>query len=120
MMAQKAKLFKDQNTLKCIMHETDPKKIKKLGRDVKNFDEKIWNKNKYNIVYKGNYAKFSQNIYLKKYLLSTKDKTIVEASPYDKVWGIGFSEKNVNINDQTEWGENLLGKILMKVREELK
>ena len=92
MMSQKALLFNDNETNLKIMQEKDPKTYKALGRQVKNFDPSIWDKNKFEIVVKGNIAKFSQNEELKKFLLNTNDKILVEASPHDKIWGIGMDE----------------------------
>ena len=88
MMAQKAWLFKDIEIFSKILDATDPKEIKSLGREVKNFDPKKWNEHKFEIVVKGNLGKFGANKELKNFLLSTGDKILVEASPYDKIWGI--------------------------------
>ena len=121
MMAEKAKLFNDSETLNLIMDEIDQKTIKDLGRMVKNFNSNLWDENKYNIVLKGNFAKFSQNNNLKDFLLSTNDSIIVEASPYDKVWGIGMKQDDKNILDVSKWkGKNLLGFALMEVRDMLR
>lgn len=118
MMAEKARLFNDYETLEEILCAKDQPEIKALGRKIKNFNEEIWNKEKYNIVKKGNLAKFSQDKNLKEFLLSTEDKIIVEASPYDCIWGIGMSANDENITNPREWkGENLLGFALMEVRE---
>ena len=117
MMAKKAELFSDTEVYNLIMQTDDPKEIKKLGRQVKNFDETIWNDNGYYIVVQGNHAKFSQNENLKEILLGTKDNVIVEASPYDTIWGVGLSVKNDKIRNPKTWrGKNLLGKALMEVR----
>jgi ribA/ribD-fused uncharacterized protein len=87
---------------------------------VRNFDVSIWNSKAKNIVYKGNYAKFNQNEHLKKILLSTGNKILVEASPYDAIWGVGMSEDNPDIYDSKKWkGTNWLGEVLMQVREDL-
>lgn len=97
--------------------------IKKLGRKVKNFDEDLWNKHKFEIVKKGNILKFTQNEDLLEILLSTDDKILIEASPYDKIWGIGLKEEDAykkDPKDYYKYGENLLGKALMYVRDELK
>ena len=94
MMSQKALLFNDNETNLKIMQEKDPKTYKALGRQVKNFDPSLWDKNKFEIVVKGNIAKFSQNEELKKFLLNTNDKILVEASPHDKIWGIGMDENH--------------------------
>ena len=121
MMSQKVLLFNDIETNIKIMNENDPKKYKELGRKVKNFSPEIWDKHKFEIVINGNIAKFSQNENLKQFLLNTKDKILVEASPYDKIWGIGMDENNKDILNPSKWkGENLLGKALMKVRDYIK
>lgn len=121
MMYRKAMLFDDKEIGKEILECDDPSKIKALGRKVSNFDEEIWNKHKYNFVIEGNYYKFIQNKNLLNFLFSTKDKILVEASPYDKIWGIGMGVDNPNINDPAKWeGENLLGFALMEVRDSLK
>ena len=121
MMAQKALLFKDQETFEKIMNSKIPKEIKELGRQVKNFSSEIWNKKKFEIVTNGNIAKFSQNEKLKSFLLNTKNKILVEASPYDTIWGIGMSEDDKDILDENKWkGQNLMGKAIMKAREFIK
>lgn len=120
MMAQKAILFKDKSIRKQIMATRMPRKQKALGRKIKNFSERKWHTVREKIVYNGNYAKFSQNPALKKQLLDTGDAIIVEASLYDKIWGVGMSVRNKNIRDPTKWnGLNLLGKAIMRVRQEL-
>lgn len=121
MMAEKARLFEDSDTEEKIMLNQDPAKIKTLGRQVKNFDEMLWNKYKYTIVLEGNFHKFSQNRSLFYFLLNTKDKILVEASPVDKIWGIGLNQTSPEITDPLKWqGENLLGFALMEVRAEIK
>lgn len=120
MMFKKAQLFGDLIVGEKILNETDPDKMRKFGREIKNFDDKTWNKNKYSIVYLGNYLKFSQNEQLKQYILSTKKTVLVEASPYDAVWGVKMSADNEDINCPDMWqGQNLLGFALMHVRENL-
>lgn len=121
MMAEKAKLFGDKEIEEKIMSSNSPKEIKALGRKVRDFDEEIWNNIKYSIVINGNYNKFMQNEKLKAFLLSTEDKILVEASPYDNVWGIQMSEDDVEIKNPELWrGENLLGFALMEVRNEIR
>lgn len=121
MMAQKAKMFGDFETEKAIMKSKNPKEIKSLGRRVRGFDQRVWDDYKHFIVYIGNLLKFKQNKELKEFLISTGDKVIVEASPYDRVWGIGMSANNVNVIRPDLWeGENLLGFVLMDVRTMLK
>ncbi|GAA5091742.1 NADAR domain-containing protein [Chryseobacterium ginsengisoli] len=121
MMAGKAKLFNDQEVLEQILQAKTPNQAKSLGRKVKNFDPKIWDEYKYEIVRQGNLLKFSQNEKFKEFLLSTNDKILVEASPYDKIWGIGMLESNPKAENPAQWnGENLLGFALMEVRDELR
>ena len=92
-----------------------------MGREVKNFNSDEWLKVSYQIMVDVNYAKWSSNIKLKQLLLSTGDKTIVEASPFDKIWGIGLHWSDDRVLDEKKWeGMNLLGKCLMQVREKLK
>jgi len=118
MMYKKSLLFNDEKIALQILKETEPKKIKKLGRMIKNFNEDIWNENKELLVEMGNYLKFSQNKILRDQLLQTGVSELVEASPYDKIWGIGISCKDA-INGKPRNGQNLLGIQLMKVRERL-
>lgn len=121
MMASKAKLFGDEEICKKIMNSSEPKTIKSLGRKIRGFDEEVWNKAKHSIVINGNYLKFSQNRQLREFLLSTGDKILVEASPYDGIWGIQMSADDERAKNPFEWqGSNLLGFALMEVREELK
>lgn len=120
MMYSKALLFHDFDIAKTILSITSCKKQKKLGQLVCNFNEKIWDQHKKKIVFKGNYAKFSQNIELKQYLLSTKGKVLAEASPYDKIWGIGLSIDDEMRFNMAKWrGKNLLGEVLMQARDAL-
>ncbi len=121
MMAGKARLFKDEEMLKKIIASTDPQEAKKLGRKVQNFDHDAWNKNKYEIVREGNLYKFGQYENLKGFLLASGDKVIVEASPYDRIWGIGMNQSDPRALHPDQWqGENLLGFALMEVRDELR
>ena len=121
MMAKKALLFDDIKVYYAILAESSPKNCKKLGREIRNFDGKKWDACKEEIVYNANYAKFSQNSALKNELLATGSAVLVEASPYDSVWGIGMKATDFGANDPQKWkGQNLLGGILAKVRGELK
>ena len=121
MMAQKALLFGDNKIYNEIMKAFHPKQFKALGRMISGFDEKIWNENKTDIVIKGNLAKFSQNQELKYFLLNTNERVLVEASPYDSIWGIGMSSDDLSCENPTLWkGENLLGFCLMEVRDIIK
>lgn len=118
MMAQKARIMGDEDTRTKIMCETAPEAIKKLGRDVKNFDAEKWDALSLNIVIKGNIAKFGQNPQLLGYLLSTGNKVLAEASPYDRIWGIGMDESEARELYPHKWrGQNKLGFALMEVRD---
>ena len=120
MMAQKAKLFGDMDTFNQIIHAKHPKQAKDLGRKVANFDEKIWNEKRFDIVVQGSIAKFSQNPALKDFLLNTGGRILVEASPVDKIWGIGMAQDDDHIDNPLKWqGLNLLGFSLMVVRDRL-
>ena len=116
-MAGKAELFGDQEILAC----SAPQQIKTLGRKVRGFDQKVWDRFKYAIVLNGNWCKFSQNRDLREFLLSTGDGVLVEASPYDSIWGIRLSASSPEAQDPMKWrGQNLLGFALMAVRDELR
>jgi ribA/ribD-fused uncharacterized protein len=120
MMQQKAIVFGDLETASLILKEFDPKEIKKFGRIVKNFDEERWNEVADDIVFNANLAKFSQNENLKKLLIGTGDKMIVECSPYDSIWGNGLNITDTLNTPESNWkGTNRLGKALMRVRKEL-
>lgn len=121
MMAGKAMLFNDKDVFERIITKESPKDVKDLGRQIKNFDPVVWDENKYQIVKQGNLLKFSQNEELKSFLLQTKNKVLVEASPVDTVWGIGLTAEDRKAGNPEEWrGENLLGFALMEVRDELR
>lgn len=121
MMACKAKLFNDLDALNKIMATDDPRKQKKLGRQVNNFNAEMWEQNCKSVVYDGNKAKFTQNPKLLEALLATGDTTLVEASPYDKTWGIGLSENDPLAHSRDTWqGTNWLGEILTKLRNDLR
>lgn len=119
-MYQKAILFNDQEVANMIALEPAPKQQRALGRKVKGFVNKKWNAKREKIVEDGNWWKFTQSKEddLKKLLLETGDRLLVEASPYDRIWGVGYSAAKAEAN-QGSWGENLLGKALMRVRDRL-
>ena len=120
MMAEKARLFNDSKVLNSILKTRHPAEAKKLGRSVKGYDEKTWCENRFNIVIKANEAKFSQNPILGEYLINTRDRVLVEASPFDAIWGIGLDATRKDIENPGTWpGLNLLGFALMRVRERL-
>ena len=118
MMAMKALCMKDYLSYTKIMNSTDPKYMKQVGRNMKNYDDKKWSEQRYDVVVFGNFLKFNQNIELREWLINTKDQLIVEASPIDKIWGIGLSVKDAYAGKKWQ-GDNLLGKAIMEVREKL-
>ena len=121
MMSRKALLFGDRETNWRIMKAPDPNAFKQLGQQVRGFDETKWKEERCNIVTRGNNAKFSQNEALKEFLLGTGDKILVEASPYDKIWGIGLSADDSRAENPNLWrGLNLLGFCLTEVRDMLR
>ncbi|KAF3914427.1 hypothetical protein ABW21_db0209872 [Orbilia brochopaga] len=106
-------------TAEILAGNHSPKAIKALGRKVPDFDDDIWKEKRYEIVYQANYLKFTQNEKLKVQLLETGNRELVEASPLDKIWGVGYGAANAP-NNRTRWGLNLLGKALMEVREKIR
>jgi ribA/ribD-fused uncharacterized protein len=119
-MWEKALHFKDNETAKKMLEMPDPKRVKELGREVKNFNGEEWSKVSYDIMVDVNMAKFATNPYLRDILESTGDKTIVEASPTDSIWGIGLHWSDDKVLNESNWkGQNLLGKALMEVRKRL-
>jgi hypothetical protein len=117
MMAEKARLFGDLDTLDKIVSCTHPGEAKQLGRQVRDFDQTTWTHRRSEIVVRGNRAKFDQNLALGEFLIGTGDRVIVEASPRDMIWGIGLDKNNPKAQDPKTWrGENLLGFALMQVR----
>jgi len=120
MMYQKAVLFDDSKISTRILNVSTPAEAKKLGRQVKNFDDTLWKKNRGEVVVQGNYLKFSQHKDLLDFLLKTGRRVLVEASPVDDIWGIGLSQDANNIRDPHTWrGLNLLGFALMEARDRL-
>ena len=120
MMAKKALLFEDTAILTEILNADSPALAKKLGRKVRNFIPETWDAHKYKIVVEGNIHKFGQNDELRAFLLTTGNRVLVEASPYDKIWGIGKTVSAKMVENPHTWnGENLLGFALMEVRDQL-
>lgn len=116
-MYHKALLFGDFNVAGLILRENDPAIMKRLGRQVQNFNEEVWRANRKTIVLRGNMLKFSQHPALLDELLATGDAIIAEASPSDRIWGIGLGANHPDARDPKKWrGENLLGKTLMHIR----
>ena len=118
MMYHKALLFNDGDVATQVLAATTPIQVKALGRQVKDFDDDVWKDNRYRIVKEGNILKFKQHSDLKEKLLATQGKMLVEASPRDRIWGIGYGAKNALANKE-RWGLNLLGQVLVEIRDEM-
>lgn len=120
MMAEKARLFGDEEIRSQILEAGSPGAAKSLGRKVTGFDETTWCEHRFGIVVAGNLAKFSQNAEMGELLHRTGSKVIVEASPRDRIWGIGIGKDNEHAENPLLWkGLNLLGFALMEVRHRL-
>jgi ribA/ribD-fused uncharacterized protein len=120
MMAGKARLFGDEVTASRILGTPSPGDAKALGRAVRGYDEELWAASRYDIVVEGNAAKFAQDLGLLVYLASTAGRVLVEASPADRVWGIGLAADDSRAARPSQWkGLNLLGFALMEVRQRL-
>jgi ribA/ribD-fused uncharacterized protein len=118
MMTQKALLFKDEQVAEHIGAAMSPKQAKELGRKVTGFDDATWNGARYRIVLDGCLAKFGQDENLREYLRQTEGKVLVEASPVDRIWGIGLAADDPQANNPLLWrGLNLLGFALMETRD---
>ena len=120
MMAEKARLFGDEETRRSILATSKPGAAKALGRTVRGFSEQLWERHRFDVVVKASAAKFAQNADLRAYLIETGDKVLVEASPVDRVWGIGLAADDARAEQPAAWqGLNLLGFALMRARAEL-
>lgn len=140
-MYSKAALFEDKASMTAILAEKNPRKQKMLGGKAKGFVADVWDREKYGIVLRVNLAKFREGwarddhgfvygeggrkdgqdqVALNKLLLATGERELVEASRFDRIWGIGFDEVEATRRSKKEWGENLLGKVLMDVRKQLR
>ena len=117
MMYCKAILFHDFDSAKLILNTPNPKKVKELGRKVKGFNPETWDECKYSIVKRGLLYKFTQNKEALQILIDNQNKLFVEASPYDRIWGIGYDSKEAMSNIHN-WGENLLGKIITEISKD--
>lgn len=121
MMHGKALLFGDAEIAAQILRTKSPGAQKALGRKVANFNDLTWKANRLAIVYAGNYAKFTQNPPLRDALLATGKSLLVEASPRDRIWGIGMSADHPLAHTPSKWrGQNLLGQTLTKLRDALR
>ncbi|QQQ79819.1 NADAR family protein [Saccharothrix sp. 6-C] len=121
MMWGKALLFDDEDTAARVLAARTPGEAKALGRRVRGFVEQEWVARRLDIVVRGNLAKFGAHDDLRGFLLGTGDRVLVEASPLDRVWGIGLAADDERAADPASWlGLNLLGEALMEVRARLR
>lgn len=121
MMAAKARLFGDTATERSVLAGTSPVEAKQAGRAVRGFNEQVWSRERYGIVLTGTRLKFTQHPELRQFLLATGDRVLVEASPYDRIWGIGLAADNPHCADPARWrGLNLLGFALTQARDLLR
>ncbi len=120
MMAEKARLFGDDETLELVLGADGPAAAKELGRQVRGFDERPWIEHRFDIVVRGSTAKFGADETMLGYLIGTASLVLVEASPHDRVWGIGLDARHRDARRPSRWpGENLLGFALMEARSRL-
>ncbi|MET8582835.1 NADAR family protein [Streptomyces collinus] len=120
MMAGKARLFGDAEAERRILAAAHPAEAKKAGRLVRGFDEAVWRRERSRVVVEGSVHKFASDDGLRRFLLNTGDRVLVEASPVDRVWGIGLAADDEAATDPARWrGPNLLGFALMEARERL-
>ncbi|MFE0695650.1 NADAR family protein [Streptomyces sp. YPW6] len=121
MMAGKARLFGDPEGEAAAVAARSPGAAKKAGRLVRGFDEDVWIRERFALVVAGSVHKFGQDPELAGYLLSTGDRVLVEASPVDRIWGVGLTADDARTERPREWrGLNLLGFALMEARERLR
>ena len=121
MMHRKAVLFDDAEVADRILSAKTPGEAKALGREVRDFENEKWESSRWDIVVAANVAKFSQNAELRKYLLGTGERVLVEASPVDAIWGIGLDRNTALHTHPSDWrGMNLLGFALMEVRDRVR
>lgn len=119
LMYCKALYFADLQVAKLVLREPDPVVCKRLGRSVRPFNAEKWDIAVWNIALKGMHAKYTQNKDYLALLLESAGRELVEASPYDYVWGIGIDINDPRIHDRSQWGNNKQGKLTMKTREAL-
>ena len=120
MMWRKADVFRDHDAARRILEAVTPAEAKKLGAEVRGFDPGVWEAERFAVVVAGNRAKFGQHPDLAEFLRSTAPRVLVEASPVDRIWGIGLAADDPRAGDPASWrGSNLLGFALMQVRDEL-
>lgn len=120
MMIGKARLFGDHAIAARMLTTPHPHTVKALGQQVRDFDQATWDAHRFDLVTAGNLAKFRQHPDLGRYLSGTGSRILAEASPLDRIWGIGLSTTDPRAHDPAQWrGHNLLGFALMHVRAHL-
>ncbi|MEI5526210.1 NADAR family protein [Streptomyces brasiliscabiei] len=120
MMASKARLFGDTEAERKAVAAAGPAQAKKIGRLVRGFDDAVWERERFAVVAEGSFHKFAADADLRAFLLGTGDRVLVEASPLDRVWGIGLAADDERASDPARWrGPNLLGFALMAARDRL-
>ena len=116
----KACHFNDINTAAKILQATNAMECKNLSRQIALTDEvERWSKVAPEKCLPGIQAKFQQNPKLKKILMNTGTKTIVESS-YDKLWGTRVPIHSQDCLNNEAWtSTGILGNLLMQTRESL-
>ncbi|MGY6651201.1 NADAR family protein [Amycolatopsis sp. TRM77291] len=120
MMWRKAVLFDDAESAARILAARHPRQAKELGREVRGFEQSRWEDARSAIVLEGTIAKFGQHPELRDFLLGTRNRVLVEASPLDAIWGIGLAADHTDVENAERWrGLNLLGFALGEARAAL-
>ncbi|WP_244666703.1 NADAR family protein [Myceligenerans indicum] len=121
MMAEKARLFQDAEAERAAVEAANPALAKAAGRTVRGFEDSIWERERFDVVVRGSLHKFLSTPELRTYLVNTGERVLVEASPRDRIWGIGMGARNENAETPSAWrGLNLLGFALMEARARLR
>ncbi|MER5256846.1 MULTISPECIES: NADAR family protein [unclassified Streptomyces] len=121
MMAAKARLFSDPEAETAVLTARTPAEAKKAGRLVRGFDGAVWERERFGIVVEGSVHKFASTDALRSFLVGTGERVLVEASPVDRIWGIGLAADDEAAQDPERWrGLNLLGFALMEARDRLR
>lgn len=93
-----------------------PLVYKRMGRKVKNYNDSLWSKYRQRVMKSVLYSKLREP-YIRNLLIETGDRKIIEASPYDRIWGAGVSLDDIDYEWNKFTGENLLGRTLMELRD---
>jgi ribA/ribD-fused uncharacterized protein len=118
-VAEKARLFGDDDILALVMKEKTPAGLQHLEREIRDYDHEVWKKKRFGVACRGLIAKFGQDQELFAKLMETGDKHVAEANPWDRVWGVGLGA--VRASRGEPWrGKNLLGKAVMTARRLLR